>query len=259
MTLVGFTRPADRLEAGMVSCKKFGFSCLCAPSLDPRPGSEETFEQVKNLLTNRSAFVTIFASVTAVKVCIEKFGAQNFADLLSTTYIACTGPTTADFLDKKLGRSCDIVPKTYSGEGVAKEICNDVKGKLILILRSDSGDERIVSILKNTGAKVVDAAVYSMVPSVVGEDHIRLMDAIADGDVDAMLFSSPMTFKTFYKQMVDRFGKADADRYLSKVYKVAIGKPTAETMEMLGHAPDAVPEKSTFEGMLLEVQEKFKN
>lgn len=147
MTIVGFTRPADRLEAGADSCRKLGFSCLCAPSLDPRPGSEETFERVKTVLSDGSAYVTIFASVTAVKICIEKFGVRNLADMLSATHVACTGPTTADFLDKNLGRSCDIIPKTYSGEGVAEEIRNDVGNKLVLILRSDSGDERIISIL----------------------------------------------------------------------------------------------------------------
>lgn len=258
MITVGFTRPADRLESGIKLCRDLGLSCICAPSLDPVPGSDEIFVQVKDILSKGSAYFTVFASVTAVKICIEKFGKQVLTDLLSATNVACTGPATADYLEKELGRSCDLVPETYSGEGVAEEIRDEVGDKLVLLLRSDSGDGRMVSTLKEAGAYVVDAAVYSMVPSVVGESHIRLMMAVADGTIDAMVFSSPMTFKTFLNQMTDRFGKTDADRYLSKVFKVAIGKPTGEAMDMLGHAPDAIPERSTFEGMLHSVIDKLK-
>ncbi len=259
MTTVGFTRPADRLESGMELCRALGLSCICAPSLDPVPGSDATFEKIKSILSGRSAYFTVFASVTAVKMCIDKFGKETLSDLLTYTNVACTGPTTADYLEKEVGRACDLIPETYSGGGVAEELSDEVGDKLVLLLRSDSGDGHIVSILEEAGAYVVDAAVYSMAPAAVGEAHIRLMDGVRDGTVDAMVFSSPMTFKTFYDQMKERFGTADADAYLSELFTVAIGKPTAETMEMLGHAPDAVPERSTFEEMLHTVQEFVKD
>lgn len=259
MITVGFTRPADRLEAGMEACKALGLSCICAPSLDPVPGSDITFEKIRSILSDGSAYFTVFASVTAVKICIDKFGKQTLYDLLNYTNVACTGPTTAEYLEKEVGRLCDLVPETYSGEGVAEELSDEVGDKLVLLLRSDSGDSHIVSILEEAGAYVVDAAVYSMVPAAVGEDHIRLMEGVADGSVDAMVFSSPMTFKTFYDQMKERFGTDNADTYLSELFTVAIGRPTAETMEMLGHTPDAVPEKSTFEAMLYTVKEFVKD
>ena len=258
MTTVGFTRPADRLEAGMEACKDLGLSCICAPSLDPVPGTDKTFEKIRNILSGRSAYFTVFASVTAVKTCVDKFGKQTLYDLLMYTNVACTGPTTAEYLEKEIGRACDLIPETYSGEGVAEELSDEVGDKLVLLLRSDSGDSRIVSILEEAGAYVVDVAVYSMVPAAVGESHIRLMEGVTDGTVNAMVFSSPMTFKTFYDQMKERYGTDNADACLSELFTVAIGKPTADAMEMLGHAPDAVPEKSTFDAML-HIVKKYLN
>lgn len=257
MITVGFLRPSDRLEAGIESCRKLGLSCICAPSLNPVHGSEQTFRQVKRILSDGSAYFTIFASITSVEECVAEYGKQALLDLLSTTNVACTGSTTASYLENEVGRKCDLIPETYSGMGVAEEIKDEVGDKLVLLLRSNSGDDRIVSILKDAGAYVVDAAVYSMVPSMVGESHIELMNAIAENIVDAMVFSSPMTFKIFYDQLTEYFGKPSADKYLSKMFKVAIGKPTGETMSLLGHTPDAFPEKSTFDAMLHSVLKKF--
>lgn len=47
------------------------------------------------------------------------------------------------------------------------------------------------------------------------------------------------------------------DEYLAEVFKVGIGKPTGDAMMAVGMPADAFPEKSTFEGMLQLVKERF--
>lgn len=259
MTTVGFTRPSDRLEAGRELCSKYGLSCLCAPSLEPVHGSEETFALVKKIFTDCSAYFTVFASITAVEECIKEFGKDMLLAYLDHTNVACTGESTAKALKEMVGRDCDLIPEVYSGEAVAEEIKDEVGDKLVLLLRSDSGDDKIRTILQDAGAYVVDAAVYGMEPAPVGELHEELMDGIASGKVNAMVFSSPMTVRTFYDQMCDRFGKEKTDSYLQDIFKVAIGKPTSEAMEKMGHPADTMPEKSTFEGMLRTVNEYFED
>ncbi len=257
MTTVGFTRPSDRLEAGRELCRKYGLSCVCAPSMEPVHGSEETFSLVKKVFTDCDAYFTVFASITAVEECIKEFGKEMLLAYLEHTNVACTGESTAKALEEMVGRECDLVPETYSGECVAEEIKDEVGDKLVMLLRSDSGDDKIVKILENAGAYVVDAAVYGMIPAPVGPMHEELMQKIASGTINAMIFSSPMTVRTLYTQMSDKFGKNQADSYLNEVYKVAIGKPTSEAMEKLGIPADSMPEKSTFEGMLKTVAEYF--
>ncbi len=257
MTTVGFTRPSDRLEAGRELCEKYGLSCLCAPSLEPSHGSEETFSLVKKVFSDCDAYFTVFASITAVEECIKEFGREMLLAYLEHTNVACTGESTAKALKAMVGRDCDLVPEVYSGECVAEEIKDEVGDKLVLLLRSDSGDDKIVKILEGAGAYVVDAAVYGMTPAPVGPMHEELMEGVVSGTVNAMIFSSPMTIRTFYSQMTDRYGRERTDAALADVYKVAIGKPTSEAMSAMGLPADALPEKSTFEGMLKVVKEYF--
>ncbi|MCQ2078936.1 MAG: uroporphyrinogen-III synthase [archaeon] len=257
MTTVGFTRPSDRLDAGMKICERMDLSCLCAPSLEPQHGSPETFALVKRILSEGSAYFTVFASITAIEECVKEFGKDMLSAYLDETYVACTGASTAKALKEMVGRDCDLVPEVYSGECVAEEIKDEVGDKLVLLLRSDSGDDRIRTILQDAGAYVEDMAVYGMVPAPFGPMHERLLDGIASGEVNAMVFSSPMTARTFYSQMQERFGKDKADELLSELFKVAIGKPTREAMEAMGIGVDATPEKSTFEGMLQVVADRF--
>lgn len=250
MITVGFTRPGDRLEAGKKICENLGIACLCAPSLEPKHGSPETFALVKKILSENSAYFTVFASMTAVEECVKEFGKDMLSAYLDYTNVACTGENTAKALKEAVGRDCDLIPEVYSGEGVAEEIKDEVGDKLVLLLRSDSGDDRIRTILQNAGAYVADAAVYGMTPAAVGPMHEELMDGIASGTVDALVFSSPMTAGTLYSQLENRFGKEKTDGYLSQTINVAIGKPTREAMEKMGIRVDGTPEKSSFEGML---------
>lgn len=259
MTTVGFTRPSDRLEAGRELCAKYGLSCLCAPSMEPVHGSEETFTLVKKIFTDCSAYFTVFASITAVEECIKEFGKDMLLAYLDHTNVACTGESTAKALKERVGRDCDLVPEVYSGEAVAEEIKDEVGDKLVLLLRSDSGDDRIRTILQDAGAYVVDAAVYGMIPAPVGPLHEELMEGIVSGTVNAIIFSSPMTARTLYGQLCDRYGKERSDAALADIFKVAIGKPTKEAMDSMGIPADTMPEKSTFEGMLKTVAEYFRD
>ena len=72
-----------------------------------------------------------------------------------------------------------------------------------------------------------------------------------------MMMTSPNSFLVFYGQMTDRFGKDRTDEALRKTFKVAIGRPTAESMSKAGMPCDTIAETSTFEGMLETVKKKF--
>ncbi|MCQ2071216.1 MAG: uroporphyrinogen-III synthase [archaeon] len=259
MTTVGFTRPRERLEAGYASCKKLGLTGIGAPSLDPIHGKPEAFNRLKELLVSNEAYFVLFASITAVEECVKEFGKENLLILLEGTNVACTGSSTEKALKEMVGRDSDLVPEMYSAECVANEIADEVFEKTVVLVRSAVGDNKAVEILQDAGAYVEDIASYDMVPAAVGPDHERLMDGIASGEVDAMVFTSPLTAKTFYSQMQERFGKEKTDEYLADVYKVAIGKPTSEGMASIGLPADTIPAKSTFDGMLETVAEYFKD
>ena len=140
---------------------------------------------------------------------------------------------------------------------MAEEIADEVAYKTVVLLRSAGGDGKIVDILEKAHAKVLDEPVYDMVPAQICEDTEELLEKTESGTLDALLMTSPNSFLVFYGQMTDRFGKDRTDEALRTTFKVAIGRPTAESMSKAGMPCDTISETSTFEGMLETVKKKF--
>lgn len=257
MTSVGFTRPRKRLADGERACREAGFEPFGAPSLDPVPGDDAVFAEIEETLSSGEAYFTVFASITAVEVCVSHFGKERLLALLSETNVACTGSSTEKALKEKVGRDTDVVPEVYSGVGIAEEISDEVALKKVLLLRSAEGDHKIVDILRMAKAEVMDEPVYSMVPAPMCDETERLMDAIVSKKLDALLMTSPASFRTLLNELNDRYGPEMTKDGLSHTFKVAIGKPTAGEMALKGFPADALPEKSTFPGMLETVKKRF--
>lgn len=250
MTLsVGFTRPRKRIAETAESIRARGWEPVGAPSLEVIHGDKLTYDMARNVLASGSAYFTVFGSITAVEECMKEWG-DALPGLLRLTEVACTGPRTAEHLLKGVGRTTDVIPETYTGIGVAETIAGEVKDKTVLLLRSGSGDMRMVGILEKAGAAVLDVATYDLVPSEVGSEMNDLMDRILNGNLDAMLFSSPLSASSFMDGLRAKAGVGKADAAMERVFKVAIGGPTAEGMREIGIEPNALPENSTFDGML---------
>ncbi len=257
MTSVGFTRPRARLPEGEKAVRDAGFEPFGAPSLDPVPGDPEVFAEVEKELGSGQVYFAVFASVTAAEQMAGRYGAEGLNALLSKTNVACTGSTTEDALLRLSGRKTDLVPEVYSGEGVARELADEVSCKKVMLLRSSDGGKGISKILKDAGAEVLDEPVYSMVPAPVERCTERLLDKASSGTLDALLMTSPESFRVFLSELENWCGKDRAAEALNGTFKVAIGRPTAESMRRQGFAPDAIPEKSTFAGMLDTVASRF--
>ncbi len=257
MISVGFTRPRQRISEGNDACSAMGFEPVGAPSLDPVRAGKDIFDAVEKELSSGTVYFTVFASATAVEECAAEYGKERLLALLEETNVACTGSSTEKALEKLVGRETDLVPETYSGVGVAEEIYDEVAYKTVVLLRSADGDGKIAEILERGKARVVDAHVYDMVPAPMCAETEILLERTASGDLDALLMTSPRSFRTFYGQMAERFGKDRADASLKKIFKVSIGKPTAGAMLECGIPCDSVAETSTFEGMLETVRRRF--
>ena len=257
MISVGFTRPRDRIAEGERICSEMGFEPFGAPSFDPVRGDKEVFDEIEEVLSSGEAYFTLFASITAVEECVDEYGREKLLALLEKTNVAFTGSSTEKVLKRLTGRDTDLVPEVYSGVGVAEEIADEVAYKTVVLLRSAGGDGKIVDILEKAHAKVLDEPVYDMVPAQICEDTEELLEKTESGTLDALLMTSPNSFLVFYGQMTDRFGKDRTDEALRKTFKVAIGRPTAESMSKAGMPCDTIAETSTFEGMLETVKKKF--
>ncbi len=255
MTAVGFTRPRERLAEGEEEARGLGLDPLCAPSLDVVHGRPEAYREAEGLLTAGRVSYTVFGSITAVNECRKEFG-ERLLPLLERTKVVCTGPSTAAHLERELHRPADLIPQIYSSEEIAREIGPACRGKQVLLLRSDAGERTVIELLSAAGAEVHDCAVYSLQPAGVTPELTALIAAVGDGSLGAMLFTSPLSAAEFVLHCREQLGDR-ADPCMKKVFKVAIGKPTAAALDRQHVPADALPAASTFVSMLETVRQHF--
>jgi len=257
MITVAFTRPRERIPEAEAMIRALDMDPVGAPSLDVEHGRPRDYAAVKELLSAGRAAYTVFGSMTAIEECRKEFG-EELVTLLAHTQVICTGPSTAAYLAEKLGRQADLVPSVYSSECIAREIADHAAGKNVLLLRSDTGEREIIDILQDAGAFVHDVPAYRLVPAGITPELTRIIDTLGSGRLDAALFTSPLSAAEFVEHMREGLGAERADTALAKVFKVAIGKPTAAALKRMHTEADTLPEESTFASMLAAVNTHFR-
>ena len=250
MRTLGFTRPAAKLPASVREAEELGFRVLAAPSLEIEHGLPSEFVRLKGCLAEDVP--VIFGSTTAVDHCIQEFG-PGFASMMADCFSIAIGPGTADRMAFH-GIRVDLVPEDHSSYGLVQEIRERFSSGRIVVVRSDSGTDIISDGIRASGLDLQDIAAYRLRAAEIGPAMTAIMDSIADGSMDCMAFTSPMSASTFFDNMETRFG----DRYMSlmKGVKVAaIGRPTAEMLESLGRGSDIIPQNTTFHDMLTAIRD----
>lgn len=250
MKVLGFTRPASKLKTSVEEAEALGFKVFAAPSLDVIHGDASEFERFRSSIV--PGVPVIFGSTTAADHCGQEFG-DEFPRMMGPCEVIAIGPGTAARLTD-LGVRVDVMPEDYSSYGLLEEIRKRYQPGRILVIRSDSGTEIINQGLDSTGFDLIDIASYKLKAAETGDEMKALMGAIADGTLEWMAFTSPMSAASFFDNMKESYG----DDYLALMKKVrvaAIGRPTADRLASLGRAPDLIPEKTTFHDLLVTIRD----
>ncbi len=238
----------------MKEAESLGFTVLAAPSLEVEMAPESEFVRLRESLIADS--VAVFGSTTAADMCQKYFG-EHLPELFEGHRVYAIGSRTADRLTE-LGIEVSELPKEYSSYGLVDLLKEDIGGKRVVMIRSDSGTDILSEGITEAGAELIDIAVYHLNDAGVTEDTEAMMDAIAEKRMDWIAFTSPMSSEVFFGHMSERFGE-DGFRYMCQNVKVAaIGRPTAEALARLGRPVDLVPSKSTFRDMLEEIRNQIR-
>ena len=248
MKVLGFTRPASKLQASVEEAEALGFKVFAAPSLEIIHGDPSEFSRLRESLS--SGVPVIFGSTTAADHCKQEFG-DELVELFRPCEVIAIGPGTSARLES-LGVRVDLIPEDHSSYGLVEEIKKRYSPCKIVLVRSDSGTEIILEGLSSSGYEIVDVATYKLEAAEVGDDMRALLKAVKD-ELDWMAFTSPMSASTFFERMKEFYGN-DYLALMDSIKVAAIGRPTAEMLESLGRKPDLIPEKTTFHDLLLSIQ-----
>jgi uroporphyrinogen III methyltransferase/synthase len=141
--------------------------------------------------------------------------------------IAAVGPATRDATIQE-GFSVDYTAVKHSAEGLADEMRDKLRGRRVLLPRSDRADNRLPKALRNSGADVTELVVYRTIAPDAFDPAI--IAAIRKAEVDAIVFASPSAFHN----LSDEIGAKEFSEISFKTAFAAIGATTARAMRDAG-------------------------
>ena len=112
----------------------------------------------------------------------------------SKSQIAAVGPVSAEAV-RQTGLPVEYVARTHSGVGLANELGERLRGRSVLLPRSDRANPDLPAALKTHGAQVTEVVAYRTLQP--GEVDRQKLSSISAGETDAVLFFSPSAVQNF--------------------------------------------------------------
>jgi len=212
----------------------------------------ETNEFLRTLAKITEYDWIIFTSGNGVTIFFETLqDLGKDARVFGSAKIAAIGNGTAAKLSQ-FGIKADFVPSVFTGKELGKQLIayTNLRGKKVLLLRSQLASNELVEILGKGGAEVQDVAVYTAVEEK--SECTWLIEEISKGRIDWLTFASPSSVNGFFEQV-------RSDLVNSANVKVAsIGPVTSERLKTLGVRIDVTSTDHTLDGLLDAIEQTYK-
>ncbi|MEN6578222.1 MAG: uroporphyrinogen-III synthase, partial [Phycisphaerales bacterium] len=186
----------------------------------------------------------IFTSANGVKVFFDALdGLDKDARVFGGMKIAAIGPRTAETLQQS-GIRADFVPGVFTGRELARQLLDytDLRGRKVLLLRSEIASDELVRGLETGGAEVTDVSVYTAVPQK--GDDAGLVAQMRQGQIQWLTFASPSAVRSFFEQI-------PPEAVHSYGVKVAsVGPVTSKELAQFGLRVDVEATEHTIDGLL---------
>ena len=191
------------------------------------PGSFRLMDKAINHLTDYDYLV--FTSANGVKGFISRMGTlRKGLSCLSGITIAALGEMTAEVL-REYFLYPEIVPAIFTSKHLASEFKKeDVKGKNVLLLKSEISGDLLHHELKKMGAKVDEVNAYTIRKPQVNPEKVK--NLFESHRVDLITFTSPSTFINFVSLMKGE----PVSKLLKRVKVAAIGPVTKREITKQG-------------------------
>jgi uroporphyrinogen-III synthase len=147
----------------------------------------------------------------------------GLAQAMSGVRVAAVGPTTAEAAENA-GLKVAYVATKHQGVSLAEELAREIKGKRVLLPRSDRANPEIVQKLKQLGAQVKEAVAYKTIRP--DNEDLSKVEALVGQGVDAILFFSPSAVH----HLQELLGNEKFLEFSSKTAFAAIGPVTEEAL-----------------------------
>jgi uroporphyrinogen-III synthase len=254
--IIVVTRPREQAQETVMAIEERGGKPYALPTIEiqapPDTSAAKTFFQA---LADKKADYVILMSVNGVHHLLAIAESMDITDKikndLKNTIVMSVGPKTAQEL-KNNGIHVDLVPEKYTSEGILQCLQQrHVEGKAIFIPRTSEAPPELGQKLREMGNHVEEIYVYqSQLPSEKGLVEKFVKD-LAGGEVDAILFTSALGVKNFFKMLKPVIPNGKLKQLIKKKTAVtAIGPTTAKALTESGVEVDVMPQNHTLDGAL---------
>jgi uroporphyrinogen-III synthase len=211
----------EELSARGAAVKLLPLVSFAAPEdfapMDAALNSIESFDWI---------FFTSSNAVQAVEVRGEELG-RSLNALPKLPPAAAVGPATSGAAEAA-GFSVEYVAAEHSGAGLVRELGAELRGRKVLLPRSDRANSDLPAALRKCGALVTEVVAYRNLPPS-STDKEKVEECLKDG-VDGILFYSPSAVQNF----LELLGRERMASFQGRVLMVAIGPTTANALSGAG-------------------------
>lgn len=220
------TRAREQSAEFVRVLQSLGAEVLLLPAID-LGAPEDTGPLDRALLALDTFGWVVFTSRNAVKFVVSRFRdlgmpADRMNRLMLAPQVAVIGSATSDE-----AWSAGFIPQYEAeeshAEALARELADQVRGKRVLLPRSDRADARLPEALRRAGADVTEVIAYrNAAPSL----DSKVLDAIRDAAVDVLTFFSPSA----YRHLAGEIGVETLRRQSGKILLASIGPTTSNAI-----------------------------
>ncbi len=186
----------------------------------------------------------LFTSQNAVEIAWDALrAAGGDARRFAAARIGAIGQATARALLAR-GLAADVIPPRSTADGLADALRDrpDVRRARVLFVKAHGAGDALPVTLRNAGATVDEVVAYRTVADASGA--IAARDALQDGSVDAITFTSASTVRFF----VDALG--GGANAIGRARVITMGPVTSTAARSLGFTVHAEAVTATIEALV---------
>lgn len=227
---VVITRAAEQSQSLFVALRERGAQPILLPMVAFAPPDD--LPVLDDSLRRMHEYHWIFfTSQNAVRALQERSEHLKLSlrDAIGTAQIAAVGPATAEAA-RAAGLAIAYVAKEHHGVALAQELQDEVRGKRVLLPRSDRANHDLVETLQRLGAHVTEIVAYKTLRPA--SDDTRYLENILQDVPDAVLFFSPSAVH----HLQELLGPQSFQNLAEKSFFAAIGTVTERALREAGVA-----------------------
>lgn len=217
-------------------------------------GEPENFSALDEAITGLDGFDwVIFTSGQAVQSVARR--SETLRIVLgrsrNKTSIAAVGPASAEAV-RIAGLAVEYVAKVHNGVALANELGERLRGRKVLLPRSDRANPDLPAALAKYGAQVTEVVAYrTLQPTDVDKQNLG---RIVTGEADAILFFSPSAVQHF-KELA---GVEELRGLQDKLAITAVGPVTAGALQDAGAERFIMAADTTIAAVVQVLEQYFK-